>query len=119
MLPDDIDTEIVKLFPSVKTGAVESGLWRIPLYFDKSFGRKRGCIALRRYLVHMAEMGEPEEAMTEKTMEKYEEFSRLIEKFADDRETKERRRKFLDRYFEEFIDEVAEIIVSGDPTHVF
>lgn len=119
MIPDDIDPEILKLFPSVKTGVVESGLWRIPLYFDKSFGRKRGCIALRRYIVHMAEMGEPQEAMTGKTMEKYEEFSKLIDKFPADKETKERRRCQLDKYFEEFIEEVAEIIASGDSTHVF
>ena len=119
MIPDDIGPEIVGLFPSVKSGVVESGLWRIPLYFDKSFGRKRGCIALRRYLVHMAEMGEPKEAMTDKTMEKYEEFSRLIDKFPADRETKERRKFLLDSYLEEFIEEVTEIIASGDSTHVF
>lgn len=119
MLPDEIDPGIIKLFPSVKTGAVESGLWRIPLYFDRSFGRKRGCIALRRYLVHMAEMNEPQEAMTEKTMEKYREFSRLIEKFPADRETKKLRMCQLDKYFEEFIEEVSEIIASGDSTHVF
>ncbi|MDW7727382.1 MAG: hypothetical protein SCH70_09815 [Candidatus Methanoperedens sp.] len=40
MIPDYIDPGILKLFPYVKTGVVESGLWGIPLYFDKSFGRK-------------------------------------------------------------------------------
>ncbi len=38
----------------------------------------------RRYLVHMAEMGETKEAMMEKTNEIYKEFSELIDKFPAD-----------------------------------
>jgi hypothetical protein len=111
---DTIDPEIVRLFPSVKSGAVERGLWRIPLFFDKSFGKNRGCIRLRRYIVHMAEIGEPKEAMMEKTMEIFEEFSQLIEKYTADQETKKRRMTILETYMEEFVDEVGELIEKGD-----
>src|SRR5574341_197453 len=105
-MPENIDPEIVKLFPSVKSGVVERGLWRIPLFFDKSFGKNRGCIRLRRYIVHMAEMGEPKDAMMDKTMEIYNEFSELIDKYPADRDTSERRKELLDRYMQEFVDEV-------------
>jgi len=40
-VPWYIDLEIVKLFPSVKIGVIERGPWRIPLFFDKSFGKNR------------------------------------------------------------------------------
>ncbi|VVB95559.1 Uncharacterised protein [uncultured archaeon] len=114
-----IDPEIVRLFPSVKSGAVECGLWRIPLFFDKSFGKNRGCIRLRRYIVHMAEMGETKEAMINKTNEIYEEFSELIEKFPADGDTLESRKQQLDRYMLEFIDEVTELIAEGDATQIY
>jgi hypothetical protein len=116
---ENIDPEIVRLFPSVKSGAVERGLWRIPLYFDKSFGRNRGCIRLRRYIVHMAETGETKEAMMDKTMEIFEEFSSLIEKYPADKETNERRKEQLDKYMMEFVDEVTELIVEADSTSVY
>ena len=119
MHPESIDPEIVRLFPSVKSGVVESGLWRIPLFFDKSFGRNRGCIRLRRYIVHMAEMGEPKEAMMDKTMEKYNEFSLLIDRYPADEETSRRRREVLDRYMQEFVDEVTELIAEGDSTQLY
>ncbi|MDP2846356.1 MAG: hypothetical protein Q8N79_09860 [Candidatus Methanoperedens sp.] len=119
MLSLSIDPEIARLFPSVKSGVVESGLWRIPLFFDKSFGKNRGCIRLRRYIVHMAEMGETKEAMMEKTNEIYEEFSRLIEKYPADNDTIERRKKQLDIYMIEFIDEVTELIAEGDATQIY
>ncbi len=119
MPPDYIDPEIVRLFPSLKSGAVERGLWRIPLYFDKSFGRNRGCIRLRRYLVHMAEMGETKEAMMEKTNEIYKEFSELIDKFPADANTVEKRRHQLDKYMMEFVEEVAELIAEGDSTRMY
>lgn len=114
-----IDPEITRLFPSVKSGVVERGLWRIPLFFDKSFGKNRGCIRLRRYIVHMAEMGETKEAMIDKTNEIYEEFSELIEKYPADNDTMELRKKQLDRYMIEFIDEVTELIAKGDATHIY
>ncbi len=119
MLPDSIDPEIVRLFPSVKSGVVERGLWRIPLYFDKSFGRNRGCIRLRRYLVHMAEMGETKEEMMEKTNEIYKEFSELIDKFPADANTVEKRKQQLDKYMTEFVEEVAELIAVGDSTRMY
>ncbi len=119
MLPDSIDPEIVRLFPSVKSGVVERGLWRIPLYFDKSFGRNRGCIRLRRYLVHMAEMGEPKEAMMDKTNEIYKEFTELIDKFPADVHTVEKRKQQLDKYMTEFVEEVAELIAEGDSTRMY
>lgn len=118
MMPEKIDPEIVRLFPSEKSGAVERGLWRIPLYFDKSFGRNRGCIRLRRYIVHMAETGEIKEAMMDKTNEIYEEFLKLIEKYPADKETNERRKEQLDKYMMEFVDEVTELIAEGDSTRV-
>lgn len=117
--PDSIDPEIARLFPSVKSGVVERGLWRIPLYFDKSFRKNRGCIRLRRYIVHMAEMGETKEAMMDKTNEIYREFSELIEKYPSDAATNERRRKKLDKYMMEFIDEVTRLIAEGDSTHIY
>lgn len=119
MPPENIDPEIVRLFPSVKSGAVERGLWRIPLFFDKSFGKNRGCIRLRRYIIHMAEMGESKEAMMDKTMEVYEEFSGLIDKYQTDKETHELRKLQLDRYMLEFIDEVTELIAEGDSKHIY
>ncbi len=118
-MPDNVDPGLVKLFPSAKSGVVESGLWRIPLYFDKSFGRNRGCIRLRRYIVHMAEMGETREAMMEKTNEIYEEFLELIEKFPAENDIKERRKSVLDKYLMEFVDEVAELIAKADSTHLY
>ncbi len=114
-----IDPEITRLFPSVKSGVVERGLWRIPLFFDKSFGKNRGCIRLRRYIVHMAEMGETKEAMIDKTNEIYEEFSELIEKYPADNDTMVRRKKQLEKYMLEFIDEVTELIAKGDATHIY
>jgi hypothetical protein len=114
-----IDPEIVRLFPSTKSGAVERGLRRIPLFFDKSFGKNRGCIRLRRYIVHMAEMGETKEAMMDKTNEIYEEFSGLIEKYPADSDTRERRKQQLEKYMLEFIDEVTELIAEGDATQIY
>ncbi len=114
-----IDPEIVRLFPSTKSGVVESGLWRIPLFFDKSFGKNRGCIRLRRYIVHMAEMGESKEAMMKKTNEIYEEFLELIEKYTADNDTMEQRKQQLDRYMQEFVDEVARLIEEGDSTQIY
>lgn len=119
MQPDSIDPEIIRLFPSVKSGAVESGLWRIPLFFDKSFGKNRGCIRLRRYIVHMAEMGETREAMMDKTTEIYEEFAKLIDKYPVDEETYERRKRQLDKYMLEFVDEVTGLIAEADSTRVY
>ncbi len=119
MHPESIDPEIVRLFPSVKSGVVERGLWRIPLYFDKSFGRNRGCVRLRRYIIHMAEMGETKEAMMAKTMEIYREFSELIDKYQADEKTNERRKEQLDRYLQEFVDEVSELIAEADSTRVY
>ncbi|VVB90370.1 Uncharacterised protein [uncultured archaeon] len=119
MPPENIDPEIIKLFPSTKSGVVERGLWRIPLYFDKSFGRNRGCIRLRRYIVHMAEMGESKEAMMDKTMEIYQEFSELIDKYPADKETNERRKEQLDKYMDDFVDEVTQLIAEADSTHVY
>ncbi len=119
MLPDSIDPEIVRLFPSVKSGVVERGLWRIPLFFDRSFGRNRGCIRLRRYIVHMAEMGAKKEAMMDKTMEIYNEFSELIDKYSTDKDTMEQRKMHLDRYMQEFVEEVTELIAEADSTHIY
>jgi hypothetical protein len=90
--------EIVGLFPSVKSGAVECGLWRIPLFFDKSFKKNRGCIRLRRYIVHMAEIGATKEAMMDKTNEIYKEFLALIDKYPADEKTLEKRKHQLDKY---------------------
>ena len=118
-MPQDIDPEIVRLFPSTKSGVVERGLWRIPLFFDKSFGKTRGCIRLRRYIVHMAEMGESREAMMEKTNEMYEEFLELIEKFPTENDIKERRKSQLDKYLMEFVDEVTDLITKADSTHLY
>ncbi len=119
MQPESIDPEIVRLFPSVKSGVVERGLWRIPLYFDKSFGRNRGCVRLRRYIIHMAEMGETKEAMMAKTMEIYREFSELISKYSADEETNEKRKEQLDKYMQEFVDEVSNLIAEADSTQVY
>ncbi len=119
MMPEGIDPEIVRLFPSVKSGAVERGLWRIPLYFDKSFSRNRGCIRMRRYIVHMAEMGETKEAMMDKTNEIYEEFLELIEKYPADKETIKRRKMQLETYMQEFVNEIAELIAEGDSTQLY
>src|SRR3989337_4351568 len=106
-MPENIDPEIVKLFPSLKNGSVEQGLWRIPLFFDRSLGRNRGCIRLRRYVVHMAEMGETQEAMMEKTSEIYEEFLFLIERYPSDKETMQKRKTILDRYMQDFVNEIS------------
>ncbi len=116
---ENIDPDIVRLFPSIKSGVVERGLWRIPLFFDKSFGKNRGCIRLRRYIVHMAEMGESKEAMMDKTMEIYTEFSELINRFPADKNIKELRKMHLDKYMQEFVDEVTELIAEGDSTHIY
>ena len=114
-----IDPDIIELFPSLKSGVVERGLWRIPLYFDKSFERNRGCIRLRRYIVHMAEMGETKVAMMDKTIEIYTEFLELIEKYPADEEIVEKRKAQLDKYMEEFVNEISELIAKGDPTQLF
>jgi hypothetical protein len=119
MMPENIDPEIVKLFPSTKSGVVESGLWRIPLYFDKNFGKNRGCIRLRRYIVHMAEMGETREAMMDKTNDIYDEFLELIERYPSNKKTMERRKNQLDTYLHEFVDEIAELIAEGDSTQLY
>ena len=119
MLSGSIDPEIIKLFPSIKSGVVERGLWRIPLYFDKSFERNRGCIRLRRYIVHMAEMGETKVAMMDKTLEIYTEFIELIEKYPADKEIVEKRKAQLDKYLQEFVDEISELIAKGDSTQLY
>lgn len=119
MLPDSIDPEIVRLFPSVKSGAIERGLWRIPLFFDKSFKKNRGCIRLRRYIVHMAEMGAAKEAMMDKTNEIYEEFLALIDKYPADEKTLKKRKHQLDKYMMEFVEEVAGLIAEGDSTQIY
>lgn len=119
MAPEAIDPEIVQLFPSVKSGVVERGLWRIPLYFDKSFERNRGCIRLRRYIVHMAETGATKEEMMEKTMEIFTEFLELIDKYPADEEIKKQRKSHLDRYMQEFVEEVSQLIAEGDPTNIY
>ena len=98
---------------------MERGLWRIPLFFDRGFGKSRGCIRLRRYIVHMAEMGEPKEAMMEKTMEIYNEFLSLIDRYPADEETQKRRKHQLDKYMEEFVDEVSQLIAEGDTTRLY
>ncbi len=116
---DSIDPEIVRLFPSVKSGAVERGLWRIPLFFDKSFKKNRGCIRLRRYIVHMAEMGGTKEAMMDKTNEIYEEFMALIDKYPADSETQKKRKAQLDKYMMEFVEEVTQLIAEGDSTRMY
>ena len=108
-----IDPEIARLFPSNKKGSVEHGLWRIPLFFDRSFGKNRGCVRLRRYLLHMAEMGEAKEALMEKTNEIYNEFLELIEKYPSDKATQERRREILGKYMLEFVEEVSGLIAEG------
>ncbi len=118
-MPENIDPEIVKLFPSIKSGVVERGLWRIPLYFDKSFGRNRGCIRLRRYIVHMAEVGESKQAMMDKTNEIYEDFLQLIERYPADEKTMERRKTQLDKYMQEFVNEITELIAEGDSTQIY
>lgn len=118
-MPAAIDPEIVNLFPSIKSGVVERGLWRIPLYFDKSFERNRGCTRLRRYIIHMAEMGEPKEAMMDKTCEIYDEFIELIEKYPADEKTIERRKKQLDKYMQEFVNEISDLIAKGDSTRLY
>ena len=119
MPPSAIDPDIVKLFPSVKSGIVERGLWRIPLYFDKSFGKNRGCIRLRRYIVHMAETGATKKEMMDKTMEIYTEFSELIERTQGDDPTKELRKSRLDRYMQDFVEEVSLLIAEGDSTNIY
>ena len=67
----------------------------------------------------MAEMGATKQEMMDKTMEIYEEFLKLIDKYQADRETNDRRKKQLDTYMEEFIDEVAELIAEGDSTRIY
>ncbi len=119
MAQDSIDPEIVRLFPSVKSGAVERGLWRIPLFFDKSFKKNRGCIRLRRYIVHMAEMGAAKEAMMDKTNEIYEEFLALIDKYPVDEKTLEKRKHQLYKYMMEFVEEVTGLIAEGDSTCIY
>ena len=118
-MPACIDPEIAKLFPSIKSGVVERGLWRIPLYFDKSFERNRGCIRLRRYIVHMAELGETKVAMMDKTIEIYTEFLELIDRYPEDKEIVEKRKVQLDKYMQEFVDEISELIAKGDSTQLF
>ena len=119
MLPACIDPDIVKLFPSIKSGVVERGLWRIPLYFDMSFGKNRGCIRLRRYIIHMAEMGETKEAMMDKTCKIYNEFLELIERYPTDKEIVEKRKAQLDKYMQEFVNEISELIAKGDSTQLY
>ena len=119
MIPDSIDPEIVKLFPSVKSGVVERGPWRIPIFFDKSFGKNSGCIRLRRYIVHMAQMGETKVAMMEKTNEIYNDFEKLIDEYPCNIEIKKRQKDQLDKYMIEFIEDVANLIAEGDPTHIY
>ncbi len=114
-----IDPYIAKLFPSIKSGVVERGLWRIPLYFDNSFGKNRGCIRLRRYIIHMAETGATKKEMMEKTMEIFMEFSELIERIKGDEPTKELRKRHLDMYMQEFVEEVSLLIAEGDSTHIY
>ena len=114
-----IDPDIIELFPSVKSGVVERGLWRIPLYFDKSFERNRGCIRLRRYIVHMAELGETKVAMMDKTIEIYTEFLELIDRYPEDKEIVEKGKVQLDKYMQEFVDEISELIAKGDSTQLF
>lgn len=116
---NDIDPEIVMLFPSVKSGVVEQGLWRIPLFFDKSFKKNRGCIRLRRYIVHMAETGATKEEMMDKTNEIFEEFLALIDKYPADETTLEKRKLQLDKYLTEFVEEVTVLISEGDSTQLY
>ena len=118
-MPACIDPEIVKLFPSTKSGVVERGLWRIPLYFDMSFGKNRGCIRLRRYIIHMAEIGETKEAMMDKTCEIYKEFLELIERYPTDKEILKKRKEQLDKYMQEFVHETSELIANGDSTQLY
>lgn len=115
----DIDPDIITYFPSTKDGVVERGLWRIPLFFDKGFKKNRGCIRLRRYIVHMAEMGASKEEMMDKTNEIYKEFLALIEKYPADKETIEKRKHQLDKYMMEFIEEVTGLIAEGDATQIY
>ncbi len=116
----EVDEEIVKLFPSRKTGVVETGLWRIPLYFDRAFGKNRGSVKLRRYLVMMAESGESVESMGEKMMQKYREFCQLIEGFSEDgEEIKKKRMEQLEKYFLDFIEEVGEQIQNPELRSIF
>jgi len=114
-----IDPDIIELFPSIKSGVVERGLWRIPLYFDMSFGKNRGCIRLRRYIIQMAEMGETKVAMMDKTFEIYKEFLELIERYPTDKEIVEKRKAQLDKYMLEFVNEISELIAKGDPTQLY
>lgn len=74
---------------------------------------------MRRYIVHMAEMGETKEAMMNKTNEIYEEFLELIKKDPADSDTQELRKKQLEKYMLEFIDEVTELIAEGDATQIY
>ncbi len=119
MIPVEIDPYIIKLFPSKKSGAVETGLWRIPIFFDRSFGRNRGSIKLRRYLVHMAEVGEPDEALIGKMMEKYQYFSNMINNYPGDTETRNKRMEQLNKYFLEFADEVSEHVHNPNIKQIF
>ncbi|HIH44709.1 MAG TPA: hypothetical protein HA257_06470 [Candidatus Methanoperedenaceae archaeon] len=106
--------EIARLFPSKKSGSVEIGLFRIPLFFDPAFGINRGSVKLRRYLVHMAECGETKGAMVEKTMEKYREFEKLIAASESDELTRKQRVQMLDSYMMKFVEEVGEQIKKID-----
>lgn len=115
----ECNNDIVGLFPSVKSDAVERGPWRIPLFFDKSFKKDRGCIRLRRYIIHMAEMGATKEAMMDKTNEIYEEFLALIDKYPANEKTLEKRKDQLDKYMMEFVEEVTGLIAEGDATRIF
>lgn len=74
---------------------------------------------MRRYIVHMAEMGETKEAMMQKTNEIYEEFVKLIDDYPSDNELKKRQKTQLDKYMMEFIDEVTRLIAEGDSTHIY
>lgn len=113
-LENKVGEEILRLFPSTKSGPVEIGLFRIPLFFDPAFGINRGSVKLRRYLVHMAEVGETKEALMEKTMEKYREFEKLIAAAQSDERTREKRVQKLDSYMMDFVEEVGEQIQKID-----
>lgn len=74
---------------------------------------------MRRYIVQMAEMGEPKEAMMDKTCKIYNDFIELIERYPAEKEIMERRKSQLDKYMEEFVNEIAELIAQGDSTRLF
>ena len=57
--------------------------------------------------------------MIDKTMEIYTEFSELIERTQGDGPTKELRKSRLDRYMQDFVEEVSLLIAEGDSTHIY